>query len=50
MADNADHYIRTLDGNDTSHGMGMIAIVTPGTKNSNRILRVKVMPKDIAAV
>ena len=25
-------------------------IVTPGTKNSNQILRVKVTPKDIAAV
>ena len=50
VADNVDHNIRTLDGNDTFHGMGMIAIVTPGTKNNNQILRVKVTPQDIAAV
>ncbi len=31
-------------------GMGMIAIVTPGIKNINQILRVKVTPKDRAAV
>ncbi len=30
--------------------MGMIAIVTPGTKNTNQILRMKVTPKDTAAV
>jgi len=50
VADNADHNVRTLDGNYTFHGTGMISIVTPGTKNSNQVLRVKVTPKDIAAV
>ena len=50
VADNADHNIRTLDGNDTFHGMGMIAIVTPGTKNSNQILRVKVTPAAVGRV
>ncbi len=50
VADNADHNVRTLDGKDTFHGMGMIAVVTPGTKNSNQILRVKITSKDIAAV
>ena len=30
-ADNVDHNLRTLDGHDTFHGMGMIAAVTPGS-------------------
>ena len=50
VADNVDHNIRTLDGNDTFHGMGMIATITPGTKKSNPILRVKVTPRDISIV
>ena len=41
VADNVDHNIRTLDGNDTFHGMGMIATITPGIKKSNLIHRVK---------
>ena len=36
--------------NNTFHGMGMIATVTPANKKSNQILRVKVTPKDIAAI
>ena len=39
VGDNVDHNIRTLDGNDTFHGMGMIATVTPGTSKQNRIPR-----------
>ena len=50
VADNIDHNIRTLDGNYTFHGMGMIAAITPGTKTSNPILRVKVTSGDIAMV
>lgn len=50
VADNVDHNIRTLDGKNTFHGMGMIAAVTPGSKKSNPILRVKVTAKDIASV
>ena len=50
IADNVDHNIRTLDGIDTFHGMGMIAAVTPGFKRSNPIIRVKVTAKDIASV
>ena len=34
MADNVDHNLRTLDGNDTFHGMGLIVTVTPGTKQT----------------
>lgn len=32
VADNVDHHLRTLDGNDKFRGMGLIATVTPGTK------------------
>ena len=49
-ADNVDHNIQTLDGNDTFHGMGMIAAITPGTKTSNPILRTEVKFSDIAKV
>ena len=49
-ADNVDHNIRTLDGNDTFHSMGMIAAITPGTKTSNPILRAEVKFSDIAKV
>ena len=50
VADNVDHNVRTLDGNDTFHGMGMIATVTPGTKTSSPILRMKVTISDIEKV
>ena len=50
VADNVDHNIRTLDGYDTFHGMGLITAITPGTKKSNPILRVKVTSMDIATV
>ena len=48
--DNVDHNISTLDGNNTFHGMGMIAAVTPATKSINPILRAKVNPHDISMV
>ena len=50
VADNVDHNIRTLDGNNTFHGMGMIAAITPGVSKSKTIPRVNVTPKDIAAI
>ena len=37
-ADNVDHNIITIDGWNTFHGMGMIAMVTPGSKSSFHIL------------
>ena len=49
-ADNADHNIRTLDGNNTFHGMGMIAAITPATKTSRPILRAQVTSNDISTV
>ena len=48
VADNVDHNIRTLDGNDTFHDMGIIASVTPGTKHSQFVTRGKVNPDDIS--
>ena len=50
VADNVDHNIRTLDGHNTFHGMGMIAIVTPGTSRTGQIPRVSVTAEDVAAV
>ena len=50
MADNVDHNIRTIDGLNTFHGMGMIVSVTPGTQTSTRVPRVSVTPKDVVAV
>ena len=32
--DNVDHNIRTLDGSETFHGMGIIVISTPFPGNS----------------
>ena len=50
MADNVDHNIRTIDGLNTFHGMGMIVSVTPGSQTSTRVPRVSVTPKDVVAV
>ncbi len=47
-ADNVGHNIRTLDGNNTFHGMGIIAMVTPATSVSHTIPKVKVDSKEIA--
>ena len=49
MADNVDHNLRTLDGNDTFHGMGLIVTVTPGTKQTQVILWRKVNPTEVLA-
>ena len=49
VADNVDHNVRTLDGNDTFHGMGMIATVTPGTKPTSCVPRRQVSPQNISA-
>jgi hypothetical protein len=49
VSDNVDHNLRTLDGHDTFHGMGIIATVTPGTAIMNRVPRKKVCKQDIAS-
>ena len=48
-ADNVDHNTRTLDWHNTFYGMGMIAVVTPGTKFSRNVARCKVTPEEISA-
>ena len=47
LGDNADHNIRTLDGKDMIHGMGMTATVTPGTKHTSCVPRNVVDPSEI---
>ncbi len=50
VADNVDHNIRTVDGKNTFHGMGIIATITPGTRNEQHIPRLSVTAEDIAAI
>ena len=50
VADNVDHNVRTLDGLDTFHGMGIIATVTPSSKISFQIPKMNVTLDDIKAV
>ena len=49
-ADNVDHNICTLDGNNTFHGLGMIAGVTPSIDHTRIVPRVNVSAEDIAAI
>ena len=41
IADNVDHNVRTLDGNGTFHGMGIIVSVTPLLRSSTVLERRK---------
>ncbi|VDI00550.1 Hypothetical predicted protein [Mytilus galloprovincialis] len=50
VADNVDHNVRTLDGNNTFHGMGIIAGITPGTKRTAPIPRISVSSDDITSI
>jgi hypothetical protein len=38
-ADNVDHNMRSIDGKDTSHGLGIIAAITPATNVARPIIR-----------
>ena len=50
-ADNVDHNVRTIDGHNTFHGMGMIAAITPGTAVQKQpIPRAKVTFADVALI
>jgi hypothetical protein len=44
-ADNVDHNIRTLDGHETFHMMGMIAMVPPGNTGSKQVPKIHVSNK-----
>ena len=48
--DNVDHNIRTLDGHNTFHGMGITAAVTPATSRTGGIPCVSVTAEYIAAI
>lgn len=47
VADNVDHNVRTLDGYNTFHGMGIIAAVTPGIAHQKRLNREATKVHDI---
>ena len=52
MVDNADHYVRTIDGLNTVHGMRLIVImviVTTMKKVARDIPRISVSAEDIVA-
>ena len=50
MADNVDHNLRTLNGFDTFHGMGIIGTITPAKKATRPIPRISVTSEDLLAV
>ena len=50
VADNVDHNTATLDGRNTFHGMGMIAVITPGLYKPRKIPRRKVSISEVAAI
>ena len=49
VADNADHNVRALDGLGTFHGMGIIAALTPGMKQTRSVPRISATAEDVAA-
>ena len=50
VADNVDHNIRTIDGLNTFHGMGIIACITPGLKYKKAVPRISVTTEDLVEV
>lgn len=48
--DNVDHNTITIDGQNTFHGMSVIATVTPGTKSSYYVSRITVTTEDICSI
>ena len=52
MADNIDHIhnAATIDGQNAFHGMGMIAVGTPGISKPKKISRLKVTMQDLQAI
>ena len=41
IGDNVDHNVRTLDGANTFHDMGIIAVTSPGRKQNRPVPRIK---------
>ncbi len=50
VADNVDHNVCTLDGAGTFHGMGIIAIKTPGSSKCKPVPKVSISSAEIAAI
>ncbi|CAH3149612.1 unnamed protein product, partial [Porites lobata] len=50
VADNVDHNVCTLDGQNTFHGMGIIAAVTPATHPDSPIPRCSTTAAEIANI
>lgn len=50
VADNVAHNVRSIDGFNTFHGMGIIASFTPGTMKSKPVPRIKVLSDDIVRI
>ena len=50
IADNVDHNLRTLDGHNTFHGMGIITTSTPGSDVSVIVPRKEVSLDEVASL
>lgn len=50
VADNVDHNLVTMDGHNTFHGMGIIAVTTPGVNQPKSIPRRDVKLNEIKAI
>lgn len=50
VGDNVDHNLRTLDRNNTFHGMGIICGITPGTMQQSPIRRKVVSAEKIKSI
>ena len=50
IGDNVDHNIRTIDGLNTFHGMGIIAAVTPPVNATKLVPKVEIESKDIVQI
>ena len=50
VADNVEHNVCTLDGQNTFHGMGIIAAVTPTTHSDSPIPRCSTTAAEIANI
>lgn len=50
VADNVDHNTATLDGHDTFHGMGIVAVITPAKADLKRIPRKEVSFDEISRI
>lgn len=50
VADNVDHNLRTLDGKNTFHGMGIISIHPPIQSTSSKIPRIKANLQDVKSI